>query len=224
MTDRVNIHCQINDSKHKRFVYIWNHPIQRLYPGLLRHQEYNEVNESVMEILNQDWKRKPYIRIACGQLLAGSILVEGNEVLLINCIELYNQNLSLDPHYEKFGLMYMVGSGPSLNNKYNGINIISKVEDRSKKLLISTLVFNALVTSSLRLDHNYLPEVGASTFLFSPTKDTKLYLSSRSIEQANKTIGEKLELANLHDLDSQLRQVKSRLASPLMYTSARFSS
>lgn len=40
-------------------------------------------------VLNQDRKNKPYIRIACGKLLAGSILVNGNDALLIDCIELY---------------------------------------------------------------------------------------------------------------------------------------
>ncbi|GAA5816421.1 hypothetical protein MFLAVUS_009950 [Mucor flavus] len=61
-------------------------------------------------------------------------------------------------------------------------------------------------------------------FLFSPTKETKIYLSSRIIEQANETVNEKLEIANTHDLDAQLRQVRSRLTSPRTYTRSRFSS
>ncbi|KAI9243785.1 hypothetical protein EDC94DRAFT_487013, partial [Helicostylum pulchrum] len=77
-----------------------------------------------------------YIRIACGQLLARSILVEGKEALIINCIELYNRKPSFDPHYERFGSRYMTGSGPSMTNKYTSLNVTSKVEDRSKKLLI----------------------------------------------------------------------------------------
>lgn len=118
----------------------------------------------------------------------------------------------------------MIGGGPSLNNRYSNVNVISKVEDISKKLVIDILVFNALVTSSIRVDKIHLPEVGASRFLFSPAKETKVYLSSRSIEQANKTVNERLKIANTHDLDAQRRQVRSRLTSPRTYTSSRFSS
>lgn len=118
----------------------------------------------------------------------------------------------------------MVGSCPSMNNKYNNVNIMSKVEDKSKKLLIGTLVFNGLVTSSMRLYQIYPTEVGTSTFLFSPAKETKVYVSSGSIEQVSRTISQKLEITNSHDLDSQLRQVRSRLTSPRTYVSSRFSS
>lgn len=124
--------------------------LQKVYPGLLKNQEYEEINSSALKMLNQDWKNKPYLRIACGQLSAGSVFVEGNEALLVNCIELHNRKPSVDPHYERFGSQYMVHSGPSLNNLYGNLNIISKVEDKSKKLEIGTLVFNILVTSSVR--------------------------------------------------------------------------
>lgn len=141
--------------------------LQKSFPGLLKYQAYEEVSESALGILNQDWKNKAYVRIACGQLLAGSILVEGSEALLINCIELYNRKPSFDPHYERSGSRYMISNGPSMDNKYSNLNIISKVEDRSKKLLIGTLVFNGLVTPSIRLDQARLSEVDASAFLFS---------------------------------------------------------
>ncbi|ORE08786.1 hypothetical protein BCV72DRAFT_322855, partial [Rhizopus microsporus var. microsporus] len=143
---------------------------------------------------------------------------------LINYIELYNCKPSLNPHYERFGSRYMVGSCPSMNNKYNNVNTMSKVEDKSKKLLIGTLVFNGLVTSSIRLYQIHPTEVGTSTFLFSPTKETKVYVSSGSTEQVNRTISQKLEITNSHDLGSQLRQVRSRLTSPRTYVSSRFSS
>lgn len=174
--------------------------------------------------MNQDWKRKPYIRTVCGQLLAGSIIVEENQALLINCIELYNRKPSVDLHYERFGSRFNISSIPSKNNIYNGINIISKAEDKSRKLLIGTFVFNGLVASSVRLDKDFSAEIGASTFLLSLKNNTKVYIALRSIELANKTINEKLETANGHDLDSQLRQVRSRLTSPRTYTCSRFSS
>jgi hypothetical protein len=58
------------------------------------------------------------------------------------------------------------------------------LKTNKKKLLIRTLVFNGLVTSSIRLDQIHPPEVGASTFLFSPTKETKAYTSHQ--EASNK--------------------------------------
>ncbi|KAI9469034.1 MAG: hypothetical protein EXX96DRAFT_457274, partial [Benjaminiella poitrasii] len=96
------------------------------------------------------------IRIACGQFLAVSILVEGYEVILINCIELYNHKSSLGPHYERFRSRYMICSGPSMSNKYSNINIMSKIEERVTDVFF---FFNGLVTSSIQLDKKHSPEV-----------------------------------------------------------------
>ncbi|KAL0076395.1 hypothetical protein J3Q64DRAFT_1825625 [Phycomyces blakesleeanus] len=128
----VNINASLQDlvttsSSSIREGYVtWR--LQRLYPGLLRHTEYGEINEPSLNIMNQDWKNKYYIRIACGQLLTGSIPVKGNEAFLINCIQLSNCKLALDPHYKCFGSRYIVVSCPSMNNKYNSINMLLKAD------------------------------------------------------------------------------------------------
>lgn len=65
----------------------------------------------------------------------------------------------------------MNDSTPNFTNKYEGMKVVSKIEDWSRKLIIGTMVFNALVTSSLRLGKdNTVPEVGASTYDFDPSK------------------------------------------------------
>lgn len=163
------------------------------------------------------------MRIAAGNLLAGAILVDKGQALLINCVELYNRKPSINPHHERFGSRFMVSSLPTLSHRYKRISVISKVEDQSKKLIIGTLlVFNALVTSSIILDINLPAEVGAFTFKFNPSNNTQLFLSTRSIESANKAIAHKAKVYALHDINCSLRQVRSRLTSPNTYTFARF--
>jgi hypothetical protein len=102
--------------------------------------------------------------------------VEDGQALLINCVELYNRTSTIDPHHERFGARFMIGTTPSLKNLY---------KDNSKKLIIGTHVFNALITSSIRVDRTFDPELGPSTFLFTPSTETKVYISSLNIEQAN---------------------------------------
>lgn len=100
---------------------------------------------------------------ASGQLLAGVMLVDGRQTLLVNCIELCNRKPSIDAHYERFGAKFMNDSTPSFTNKYYGVKTVSKINDRSRKFT----VFNALVTPSLCLDKdNAAPEVDASAYMY----------------------------------------------------------
>jgi hypothetical protein len=230
----ITLELEVGDEKIEKVVekplffsedYLYHCLESSKYSGLLRHQGYEKINDSLLKVLNQDWKNKSHYRIASGQLLAGAILVDGRQILLINCIELYNRKPSMDAHYERFGTKFMDDSTPDFTNKYEGINVVSKIEDRSRKLIIGTMVFNALVTSSLRLDKdNAVPEVGASTYEFTPSKETSLYISLRSMKAALETISKKAEISNPYDLDSQLRQVRSYLISPTSYICSRFSS
>lgn len=82
-------------------------------------------------------------------------------------------------------------------------------------------MFNALIISSLRLDNNTEPEVGASTYSFTATPSTKIYVSRKNIEKANTSLKKKLVYVNQHDYDSQLRQLKSYLTCPNTYVNAR---
>lgn len=112
-----------------------------------------------------------------------------------------------------------------LQHNYPGIlRHTSFQEDKSQKLLISSLVFNALIMSSIPIDIKLPSEVGASTFNFKPSKETRLYLSSRSIKYSNATITEKRQLHAEHDINSTLRQVRSRFTNPQAYINSRFHS
>jgi hypothetical protein len=193
------------------------------FDWLVKSQEYNEINDQCLSILNHDWTRKPHYRIACGQLLSGSILVEAKQILLINGVELYNRKCNIDPHHERFGSKFMVNSIPSLFNKYRyQLNVLSKIEQRSKKLIIGSNVFNALVISSKRLDTNSEPEVGPSTYSFTPSNNTRLYLSSEMVKRAMSTIDNHDETSQFSDFEAQLRQIRSSLTDPHTYTYSRF--
>jgi hypothetical protein len=83
-----------------------------------------------------------------GQLLSSAILGERYQILLINGVELYCKDATADPYHERFGSKFMIASNPTLFNRYEyKVNIISKIEDQSSKLIIGTNVFNALVIS-----------------------------------------------------------------------------
>jgi hypothetical protein len=107
-------------------------------------------------------------------------------------------------------------------NKYKyEINTLSKIEDRSRKLIIGTKVFIALVISSKRLDTDST-SVGPSTYSFTPSSQTKRYVSRKSIERALSTTNDKNETSQCNDFDAQIRQVRSSLVDPNTYTFARF--
>lgn len=69
----------------------------------------------------------------------------------------------MDFHHERFGSEFMQSSMPNVNNRYKKVNIVNKYEEKSRKLIIGTLVFNALIILSLQLDITTEPEVGPST-------------------------------------------------------------
>lgn len=84
------------------------------------------------------------------------------------------------------------------------------------------MVFNALIVSSIRLDlPNVQPEVGASTFNFTPTPETKIFISRKSMADANKAVVDESTVFNEMDFTSQIRQVRTRVTMPGTYSSAR---
>lgn len=196
------------------------------YKGVLEYGNYIEVDEQMLNILNTDWAGHPYLRLACAQLLAGAIIVENRDILLINCVEVYNRKITLDRHYERFGgAKFEQSSLPLLKNKYEKINIVKLRDDNSTKLIIGTFVFNALVTSSLRLDKdNCEPEVGSSTYSFTPSYSTKVYISNRSVTAANRTINQRSQFIDFQDNYAHLRQLRSKFSASSTYSTSRTSS
>lgn len=182
------------------------------------------MNDDILEFLNMDWKDNDCYSVAIGHVLAGCILVEQRQVLLVNGCEIYNRKPrkpNVDAHHERLGSKFMQTSMPNKGNKYKRRNVIVKLEDNSRKLIIGSLVFNAIIISSLRLDNNTKPEVGASNYSFTATPSTRIYVSRKNIEKANTSLKKKLVYFNQHDYDSQLRQLRSYLTCPNTYVNAR---
>lgn len=87
--------------------------------------------------------------------MAGMIIVHGKKVIIINCLEVYGRTKSLDAHRENFTIKK--GRLPSssvllINNGCNNVFVTTIVNNHGEKLIIGTKTFNALSTSSFRLD------------------------------------------------------------------------
>jgi hypothetical protein len=205
--------------------YIFNVISSSKYSGLLKHDNYSEMNEDLLDICNTDWTTKPSLRLACAQLMAGALLVEGKQIIIINCIEVYARLPTLDRHFERFSSSTNPDSSiPTISNKYKGLNVTILNNHNSRKLTIGTFVFNGLVTSSLRLDMDAEPELGASTLNFTPSANTKVYIAHSSITSAKIIMEKDNNYFNRYDHMSQLRQLRSQFASISTYLASRCSS
>lgn len=64
-----------------------------IYSSLLVYGNYTEMNDDILEFLNMDWKDNDCYSVAIGHVLAGCILVEQRQVLLVNGCEIYIESL-----------------------------------------------------------------------------------------------------------------------------------
>ncbi|KAG2203013.1 hypothetical protein INT47_013229 [Mucor saturninus] len=203
-----------------------NHAIENSqYKNVLIADRFLEISESQLESLNSHWRGRPYMPMFCAQLLVGSILVDNEQLLLINSLEVYSRYKSLDVHYERFSPQDQV-STPTVNSTYK--NLLSTVimnHDSSRKLVIGTTKFNALVVSSIRLDGAFKPEVGASTFSFFPSGKTKVFVSEDSMKKAGRILADKRpHLDPTLDPAAHLRQLRSAFNFKSTFIYARFHS
>lgn len=162
---------------------------QSPYKNLLAFDQYEEIVESELTLLNTSWEDKSYLCLAISQLIAGSIIVTPTEALLINGVESYSRDPSVDAHAEK-AQSFAESSVPTILSQYpNSLNICLRRSDKSNKLLIGSQTCNLLVVSSIRIDNDsFLPSVGPTTKHFKPTTNTKLYISRKSNDQCMSTI------------------------------------
>lgn len=56
--------------------YLYHYLNNSEYESLLKYESYKEITFGTVSMLNMDRKIYPFYRIACGLLMAGSILVE----------------------------------------------------------------------------------------------------------------------------------------------------
>ncbi|KAI7897829.1 uncharacterized protein BX663DRAFT_490557 [Cokeromyces recurvatus] len=117
--------------------------------------------------------------------------------IFIKTIEVYGHTSLVDPYHERFinGKEATTTTLPSSTDLiYNGVFVTVKKEDSSRKLIIATKLMNALVTSSIRIDQKVLPDDGSSTLQFMPSTNTRIYILSSQLYNAEKVCNKIEEL------------------------------
>lgn len=71
------------------------------YNFALAYDDYNEVKEEELEVLNAPWNRRPYMSMVVSQLLTGCIIADASQAILVNGVESYGQ--VYDVHKERDG-------------------------------------------------------------------------------------------------------------------------
>lgn len=97
-----------------------------IHSHLCERNNYVEINEEIFDFINTDWSGRDCHHVAVGQILAGAILVERQQVLLTNGCGLYNRKASVDNHRGRFGSSSM----PTKDSKYKKVNIVVKYKKK----------------------------------------------------------------------------------------------
>jgi hypothetical protein len=121
--------------------------------------------------------------MAVSRLLAGAVLIDGNQVLLLDGVGTYSRYPSIDDHYEKVQPT-QESLIPDFTSQYPNMLKIAKIYvDNSEKLVIGTKTFNILTISSIRIDDSKIvPEIGSLTKQFTLSKGTRIFLSISLIQ------------------------------------------
>ncbi|KAI9251468.1 hypothetical protein BDA99DRAFT_541456 [Phascolomyces articulosus] len=121
---------------------------------------YIELTNDMAMFLKQDWsihKRSILLNESTGK------------ALLVNCVEVFGRRRTLDAHQESFRTKNggsMCTPIPPEDTRYKNVYPTTITDADGTKLVIGTKTFNALITSSLRLDAPFNPEVGPSFISF----------------------------------------------------------
>ncbi|KAI8982056.1 hypothetical protein BDF20DRAFT_834710 [Mycotypha africana] len=192
------------------------------YRQLLAFDNYTMLDEKHLELLNAHWRKRPWMYMMVGRLLASSILVDGSYALLLTGVESYCRYSSIDAHVEKVPHQ---SSLPDLMSQYpNKLKITKILFDNSEKLVIGSNTCNILAISSIRIDDAKIaPEVGASTKKFSPSTNTRIFLSTTSIKKAMELFNASSDrlLSLGADPLTHIRQLRSKFNQESTYSLAR---
>ncbi|KAG0043229.1 hypothetical protein BGZ89_006530, partial [Linnemannia elongata] len=163
------------------------------YAASIQRRKYTELDNGVCELFNRDWEFFPHLRFACAKILAGCFLLnnQSGQVVIANTIEVYGRTRLVDAHREPFivrkGQPVANSLPPSIKTPYKNVwpTTVSALD--GERLIIGTLSFDALVTSSLRLDTRMNANVGCATpsFLLCSTSHslaTKIFLDQESLD------------------------------------------
>ncbi|KAI9306974.1 hypothetical protein BJ944DRAFT_144408, partial [Cunninghamella echinulata] len=205
------------------------------YRDVLLERNYTELNDNICTLLNDDWILRPQMKYYSAQILAGAILVNENngQAVVINTIEVYGRKNTVDIHREGFGTekgFSISSSLPPSKTRYPNIWPTTITNNDGAKLVIGTKTFNALITSSLRIDTKMEPSIGAKTLSFVLNNDqlslaTRIFLDKNSIEMAIKlALSETTTCINSYHLFYQLRQLRTHFHHASTYYLCRASS
>ncbi|GAA5796876.1 hypothetical protein HPULCUR_002254 [Helicostylum pulchrum] len=194
------------------------------YAKILSKRNYFELTEDICSLLNICWLSSPNMKYFATKVMAGAILynLETGQALLITSIETYGRTPSVDPHFENPQVSF-----PPRDTKYQNIWPMTNTTNEGTKLIIGTMEFNYLITASIRVDSNHLPEVGPSTKSFllnsiESSKNTQIFLDRDVYEQA-KLLGEDLGCSRIETSHSlyQVRQIRSKFTEIETYDKLR---
>ncbi|KAG0179504.1 hypothetical protein DFQ29_002048 [Apophysomyces sp. BC1021] len=120
-------------------------------------------------------------------------------------------------------------TNPPVDSRCSQIWAISIKDDEGTKLNVATKSFNALVTSSIRLDTKHTPELGPTTSKFAINekhgRQVQIFLDTANYHDATK-IALNEHATNIQDTDvlQQLRQARSKFKEHSTYILSRASS
>lgn len=205
------------------------------YVRLLQKRKYVELSTEYCDLLNYDWTFYPHMKYFAAQLLAGSIInnASNGQTIMANSIEVYGRKKNVDLHRDPFGNRkhYAIPTSlpPPRKTRYPDVWPTSLNNNDGLKLVIGTQSFNALITSSLRLDEAARPNVGgvATNFQLTTTESslsTFIYLDEESIDKANRWV-DKINATSLgySNIMDQLRQLSTKFDAPSSYYLCRAS-
>ncbi|KAG0162233.1 hypothetical protein DFQ30_002570, partial [Apophysomyces sp. BC1015] len=195
-------------------------------------EAYIEISEDLANFLNQDWSICPNLRFACSRLLAGMLFLnmDSGKALVANSVEVYCRDRNIDSHHEHFKASKNTTPANSLPPKicrYPGIWPTTLDDADGKKLVVGTKTFNALITSSLRLDIHSTPEIGPATCQFlleneRQSVNTQLFVKE-SAWKAAKALAEDKSASFIlpYDILHQMRQLRTRFHHRSTYSCCR---
>ncbi|KAG0337367.1 hypothetical protein BG004_007672, partial [Podila humilis] len=206
------------------------------YAARIATRNYVELNDEICELLNRDWQFSPHLRYATAVILAGCLLVnnKNGQSVIANTVEPYGRQKTVDIHREPFvvqkGQPVTTSLPPSIKTLYRKVWPVTVLTIDGKRLVIGTKSFDALITSSLRLDKVMESCIGASTpsFVLTETSHslaTKIFLDAEHLEIGLK-MAENRDSWGISnsDLLYQLRQVKTKFYDASTFYLCRASS
>ncbi|KAG0256505.1 hypothetical protein BGZ95_005478 [Linnemannia exigua] len=185
------------------------------YAARLATRSYVELSDEICELLNRDWQFSPHLRYASAVILAGCLLVN---------------NIHREPFVVQKGQPGTTSLPPSIKTPYKKVWHITVPTIEGKRLIIGTKSFDALITSSLRLDKEVETCIGASTPSFvltdaSHSLAAKIFLDTEHLEMGLKMAESKDTWSiSSSDLLHQLRQVKTQFFDASTFYLCRASS